>query len=107
MGSGMRKGLQSRVIILPPWWRTNLAYILIYHLWNCFTCLCLAFSIKRIRMKHQRELEHIHTEKLEEVDRMKSRFFANISHEFRTPLTLIMGRLKILSGIFGKFERTI
>ncbi|MGB5666440.1 MAG: response regulator, partial [Maribacter sp.] len=46
--------------------------------------------------KHQLELEHLEKEQSEEMQRIKLEFFTNISHEFRTPLTLIKGPLEYL-----------
>ena len=47
---------------------------------------------------HALEAERRRAEELEELDRAKTQFFANVSHEFRTPLTLILGPLSALQA---------
>ena len=77
--------------ILPPWYQTSWAYLL----YASLLCGCLVtvwqLHVRRARLKLERDREHLELEKLRELDRMKSRFFADVSHEFRTPISLILG----------------
>ena len=77
--------------ILPPWYRTLWAYLLDTILTGLIFYGIFQVARRRLQHKHQHELEHGEYQKLQEVDRLKSDFFTNISHEFRTPLTLILG----------------
>ncbi|WP_170252563.1 hybrid sensor histidine kinase/response regulator transcription factor [Adhaeribacter aerolatus] len=53
-------------------------------------------QLSRIRLQNKFALEHLQNEKLQELNQLKTQFFTNITHEFRTPLTLIMGPLEQL-----------
>ena len=87
-------GTSITIIITPPWWKTNWAYIFYSILILSIIYLTWKMQVKRIRMSHEYKMSKFEAEKLHEVDDLKSRFFANISHEFRTPLTLILGPVK-------------
>ena len=100
-GVWTEEGVALRIRITPPPWRTWWAYTL-YFLSALGTLYGIRrYELNRIRLKNQVKLQHLEAEKLKEVDQLKSRFFANISHEFRTPLTLILGPLQSLrAGTF-------
>jgi len=92
--------------ILPPWYRTGWAYGLSVLLILAILYGIRRYELSRIRLKDQLTMKRFETEKLKELNQMKSRFIANISHEFRTPLTLILGQLDGLEKEIEEPEHT-
>ena len=66
--------LFSVIILLLVWWFLN-------------------SRLNRLRLNDQLELGKMEAERLKQLDLVKSDFFSNVTHEFRTPLTLILGHL--------------
>ncbi|MCT4646829.1 MAG: response regulator [Carboxylicivirga sp.] len=90
------KGKSINIKILPPWWRTWWAYssYAIIIIVICFALLSYAYQW--IKLKNKLAVEQMERVKIEELNRAKLKFFTNITHEFRTPLTLILGPLERL-----------
>lgn len=86
------------LIISPPWWRTIWAYFAYVIIIVVGLLLIRRTEVNRNRLRNELKIREIEAEKLRDVEKIKSRFFANLSHEFRTPLLLIKGPVEQLEN---------
>lgn len=85
-----------KLIITPPFWATWQAYAVYALLAIYIIVLLYRHNIQRIKRRQEVKLARYEKKRNEEITDMKIRFFTNISHEFRTPLTLILSPLQQL-----------
>ncbi|MDX1939661.1 MAG: two-component regulator propeller domain-containing protein [Saprospiraceae bacterium] len=82
--SGKATEASIRVIVHPPWWRTWWAY-------SGYVLVAAGLIFALYRFQLNRRLAEAEAQRLQELDNLKTRLYTNITHEFRTPLTIILG----------------
>ncbi|HSN59864.1 MAG TPA: triple tyrosine motif-containing protein, partial [Ferruginibacter sp.] len=82
------------ISILPPWWRSSTAYIIYILLAAIVTFILFRVYHKHLKKENQQKIDHLLFENEKEIYNAKMKFFTNIAHEIRTPLTLIKGPLE-------------
>ncbi|MDE3234776.1 MAG: response regulator [Bacteroidota bacterium] len=89
-----------KITVLPPWYRSWWAYLMYIGLLASLVYTYGHYKNNQNRLHYQVKLAQLTAEKEKELTEKKIAFFTHISHEFRTPLTLIINPLKEI--IFGK-----
>jgi signal transduction histidine kinase/DNA-binding response OmpR family regulator len=94
------------ITVSSPWWRTRFAYAA----YLIILCMLLRWFIRirdsRMAMRREMAWKEKESSQLKELDDLKTRFFSNITHEFRTPLTLIMGPAEQLETLHAGDAKT-
>ncbi|WP_265427179.1 hybrid sensor histidine kinase/response regulator transcription factor [Chryseobacterium sp. YIM B08800] len=101
--SNLIKSLTIKVT--PPWWKTWWAIIfyLIALIGGIFWFV--RFKINQEIIKNSIKLKQKEAQELRRLDKIKTKFFANIAHEFRTPLSLIVGPAEQLKSVDSQDEK--
>ncbi|WP_121812168.1 response regulator [Mucilaginibacter kameinonensis] len=93
------------ITVTPPWWKSGFAKLIYAVLFLSGLAGIYIYQARWYRLKREMEVRAVNENKREEMHQQREElyqqqlmFFTNVSHEFRTPLTLILGPLESLIG---------
>lgn len=94
---------ETYILITPPWWKSDVAKVVYLFLFILGLSAIYIFQARWYRLKREIAVQQVNESKREEMHKQREElseqqlmFFTNISHEFRTPLILILGPLENL-----------
>jgi signal transduction histidine kinase/DNA-binding response OmpR family regulator/ligand-binding sensor domain-containing protein len=82
------------ITILPPWYASWYAYLLYAMLLGLGIWAYYRYKLEQNKMATQLQFEQNETNRIKELDKVKTDLYTNITHEFRTPLTVILGMVQ-------------
>lgn len=98
--------IKLKIKVLPPFWKSPIAYVM-----YVFSIIAVLYyirkqGIKKIKTRFEIERMRKEAQDKHELDIMKIDFFTNVSHEFRTPIALIMAPVeKLLKQADDNYSR--
>jgi len=86
-----------KIIVAPPLWRSIWAYL--FYLGTVIISLYIFYRYSKSRLKAEKAIRiaNLEKEKIKEMDQVKLNFFTSVSHELKTPLSLIMAPLRSIT----------
>ncbi|MDR2948919.1 MAG: response regulator [Prevotella sp.] len=88
--------IMLKIVVQPPFWFSWWAYIIYVIIAAALIRLFIKYKLNKQREEYEQAQRILEANKIHEVDELKFKFFTNISHEFKTPLTLILTPLEKL-----------
>lgn len=107
--SSIKREISLAIEVTSPWYNRLWAWVMYILIIGVITHMTIRTTNARKELKRSLKKEKEEKERIEELNQVKLQFFTNISHEFRTPLTLIISQIDLLlqssslsSGIYNK-----
>lgn len=85
-----RHAIQLSIQVLPPFWKTPLAYLIYFLIATGVLLFTRHLIIQKTKMRLNLAQQKKEAERIHELDMLKVKLFTNISHELRTPISLIL-----------------
>ena len=83
--------IELNIIVRPPWWLSWWGYLIWFFLATVLGYGIHTYQKRKLLLDFKMKMQADEALRLREIDELKTKLYANITHEFRTPLTLILG----------------